>query len=156
MLESDVIFFFVSLNVISVVKICLEIFLMRRPFLSSLAYVRLIVVNFQDDFEKTDEGTETIELMMDTVLKKPPVYKEPLAFQAQQKLEVPYHRPNPNPHIKPRWITVAGVGPSKDTDSCPLETSVHLTHSEPKLHYQVFCIFLRLLDYSTRLIHEQI
>lgn len=76
---------------------------------------------------------------MDVVLKQPPQYNETLeAFHAQKKLNIPYHRPNPNPNTKPRWITVDAINSSDTIGSCSLETSPHLTLSEPKLHYQVF------------------
>lgn len=77
---------------------------------------------------------------MDVILKQPPQYNETLEdFHTQKnKSQIPYHRPNPNPNMKPRWITVTGVSPSGATVSCSLETSTHLTYSEPKLHYQVF------------------
>lgn len=81
---------------------------------------------------------------MDVILKQPPQYNETLeAFHAQNKLQIPFHRPNPNPNMKPRWITVTGLSPSGAVASCPLETSTHLTYSEPKLHYQVFYCFER-------------
>ncbi|OZC07932.1 hypothetical protein X798_05039 [Onchocerca flexuosa] len=84
------------------------------------------------------EETEKTELTMDVILKQPPQYNETLeAFHAQNKLQIPFHRPNPNPNMKPRWITVTGLSPSGAVASCPLETSTHLTYSEPKLHYQI-------------------
>uniref|UniRef100_A0A0R3RR49 FERM domain-containing protein n=1 Tax=Elaeophora elaphi TaxID=1147741 RepID=A0A0R3RR49_9BILA len=58
------------------------------------------------------DETERSELAVDVILKQPPQYNETLeAFHPQNK-QIPYHRPNPNPNMKPRWITVAGVGPS--------------------------------------------
>ncbi|VDN20641.1 unnamed protein product [Gongylonema pulchrum] len=72
------------------------------------------------------------------MLKQPPGYSETIAYHAQQNLELPYHRPSPNPNTKPRWITVAGMNPSGAGVSCQLETSVHLTHSEPKIHYKAY------------------
>ncbi|CAG9536080.1 unnamed protein product [Cercopithifilaria johnstoni] len=85
------------------------------------------------------DETEKNEVIMDGILKQPPQYSETLeAFHTQNKLQIPYHRPNPNPNMKPRWITVAGVSHSGPTVSCPLETSTHLTYSEPKLHYQMY------------------
>ncbi|KAL3985884.1 FERM C-terminal PH-like domain family protein [Acanthocheilonema viteae] len=85
------------------------------------------------------DETERSELTMDVILKQPPQYNENLeAFHTQNKLQIPYHRPNPNPNMKPRWITVAGVSSSGPAVSCPLETSTHLTCSESKLHYQMY------------------
>lgn len=76
---------------------------------------------------------------MDIILKQPPQYDETLeAFQTQNNPQIPYHRLNPNPNMKPRWITVTGISPSRPGVSCPLETSTYLTYSEPKLHCQVF------------------
>ncbi|KAM3716946.1 FERM domain-containing protein [Dirofilaria immitis] len=78
------------------------------------------------------------QLIMDVVLKQPPQYNEALeAFHRQNKLQIPFSRSNPNPNMKPRWITVTGPSPSGTAVSCPLETSTHLTYSEPKLHYQI-------------------
>uniref|UniRef100_A0A915PQJ6 FERM domain-containing protein n=1 Tax=Setaria digitata TaxID=48799 RepID=A0A915PQJ6_9BILA len=85
------------------------------------------------------EETERNEFLTDVILKQPPQYNEMLeSFHTQNKQQIPYYRPNPNPNMKPRWITVAGLSPSGIANSCPLETSTHLTHSEPKLHYQVY------------------
>ncbi|EJD75820.1 CBR-FRM-7 protein [Loa loa] len=85
------------------------------------------------------EEVRKTELIVDVVLKQPPQYNETLGpFHTQNKLQVPYYRLHPNPNMKPRWITVAGVNPSEATVSCPLETSTHLTYSEPKLHYQMY------------------
>ncbi|MCP9264650.1 FERM central domain protein [Dirofilaria immitis] len=76
---------------------------------------------------------------MDSCSKKqPPQYNEALeAFHRQNKLQIPFSRSNPNPNMKPRRITVTGPSPSGTAVSCPLETSTHLTYSEPKLHYQI-------------------
>ncbi|KAK6108619.1 FERM C-terminal PH-like domain family protein [Brugia pahangi] len=88
--------------------------------------------DYCDEMEKT-------ELTMNVVLRQPPQYNETLeAFHTQNKLQIPYHRSNPNSNIKSKWITVTGVTPSGATVSCPLETSTDLTSSEPKLHYQMY------------------
>ncbi|EJW84207.1 hypothetical protein WUBG_04882, partial [Wuchereria bancrofti] len=95
-------------------------------------------VNSSSQKDYCDEVEKT-ELTMNVVLRQPPQYNETLeAFHTQNKLQIPYHRSNPNSNIKPRWITVADVTPSGTTVSCPLGTSTHLTYSEPKLHYQMY------------------
>ncbi|VDM43071.1 unnamed protein product [Toxocara canis] len=88
-------------------------------------------------------------------IRQPPLYSEAVSISKRKTFDEyhpPLHRPNANPHTKPRWTTVTGVGvaypggcgstrymPDVSSSHCAFQCSaVHQARSEPKLDQQVW------------------
>uniref|UniRef100_A0A8R1XPL5 Uncharacterized protein n=1 Tax=Onchocerca volvulus TaxID=6282 RepID=A0A8R1XPL5_ONCVO len=105
---------------------------------SMIHYMRNKEANSSKKTTETTNETAVSTSCNNSVIRNVKSTKE---LENKEDGKIPFHRPNPNPNMKPRWITVTGL--SLSGASCTLETSTHLTYSEPKLHYQVFYCFER-------------